>query len=305
MRALLTPRRRRTVRGAALAPLLAAVLLVVGAPGALAGPEGTIDDDEVVIGDSTPGGSTGGDQGGGTGGGGGQGGGASGPPQPWTQEVYVVACPINTPQNPAEVLCVGATMGCAEDEGRIRYRVYVRTMSPAGEPMTPWSFDRMDCRGADEAEPGIQEPVVTTEAVVDIARAAAPTPVVGAEPGERTYVNVPTNFYAEEAGQTVTLSVLGQPIAVTFAPTEITWDFGDGSGGTGFGRAGAGVGEDGAVEHAYARSADVEVTATATYSVSFTLPGGQAVTIPGEIQSTSDPLPLQVGEIQTTVRRTR
>lgn len=305
MRTLLTPRRRRSVRGAVLAPLLAAALLVVGAPGALAGPNGEIDDDEVVISDGTPsneGGNEGGD-----GDGNGTGGGPGGPstPQPWTQEVYVVACPINTPQNPAEVLCVGATMGCGEDEGRIRYRVYVRTMSPEGDPMTPWRFDRMDCRGADDADPGIQEPVVTTEAVVDVARTAAPTPVVGAEPGDRTYVNVPTNFFAEDGDETVTLSVLGQSIAVTFAPTEITWNFGDGSGGSGSGRAGAGVGEDGAVEHAYARSGDVEVTATATYSVSFTLPNGQAVTIPGEIQSTSEPLPLQVGEIQTTVRRTR
>lgn len=304
MRALLTPRRRRSARGVALAPLLAVVLLVVGAPGALADPNGEIDDDEVVISDGTPGGSTGGDQSDGGGGGGGQGGGASGPPQPWTQEVYVVACPINSPQNPSDVLCMGATVGCAEDEGRIRYRVYIRTMSPEGEPMTPWRFDRMDCLGADEATPGVQEPVVTTEDVVDIARTAAPTPVVGAEPGERTYVNVPTNFFAEDADETVTLSVLGQSIVVTFAPAEITWDFGDGSSGSGFGIAGAGVGEDGAVEHAYARSADVEVTATATYTVSFTLPSGEARTVPGEIQTTSDPLPLEVGEIQTTVQRT-
>jgi hypothetical protein len=35
--------------------------------------------------------------------------------------------------------------------------------------------------------------------------------------------------------------------------------------------------------------------------VSFTLPSGDAVTVPGEISSTSDPYPLTVGEVQSVV----
>lgn len=296
-----TPARstRLRQRRALLAPALAlGILWLTASPGS-ADPNADIGDNEVVIRDEDKGGQHGGrptppnDNVSGPG--------SNQPPQPWTQEVYVVACPVNGPSNPTDALCTGAVNTCPGDEHRIRYRVYTRLMSPSGEPMSSWTFDRMVCRGADEVEPGVQEPVVTEEDVVDVARTAAPPPVIGSDPGTRTYVNVPTNFFADTGEQTVTLTVLGQAIAVAFTPTAVSWDFGDGQTGTGLGLAGAAVGHPDAVEHAYRRGGSVDVTATVTYSVTFTLPGGSPTTIPGQVTATSQPLPLRVSEIQSTV----
>jgi hypothetical protein len=100
------------------------------------------------------------------------------------------------------------------------------------------------------------------------------------------------------------VNVLGHPIAVTFTVSDLTWDFGDGTGATGAGVKDADVGAPGAVEHAYGRQGSYRITATSTVGVSFTLPNGQAVNTPGAFRFTSVPVALPIGEVQTRVDST-
>ena len=261
------------------------------------------DNDETVIEGTSPGGSQGGRNNGGSGGGTQPVGNTDYTPQPWTQERMVPACQTNSPSESDDALCMGALAACRA-EGEINMRVYTRLMSAEGVPTEPWQYQGTRCVGGD-TETGVQQPQVTTEDVVEQARSLAPPSQIGVEPEGESYVNVPNNFYADSEAQTVTVSVFGIAIPVSYAPTDFTWDFGDGATGSGPGEQGAKVGAPGAVEHAYATGGTYEATVTTTYSVSFTLPGGNQVTVPGEVSATSDPVPLQVGEIQAVVSDVR
>lgn len=219
-------------------------------------------------------------------------------PQPWKEHRYVPACSFNGPERGGDVMCGVAANSCPEDRD-IRYQHWWRWVYPDGHK-DGWQFAGTECRGPDE--PKETEPAITPETVVDQARASAPDSEVHVQPEGRTYVNVPTNFYADGDAVTVPVSVFGNPIPVRFAPSSFEWDFGDGGTGTGPGVADAEVGQDGAVEHAYERSGEFGVTLTRTFTISFTLPDGSTHTVPGEVSSTSAPYPLQVGEVQSVVQ---
>ena len=155
------------------------------------------------------------------------------------------------------------------------------------------------------ADPDAQPiPVITPQMVTDAAEQVAPEPVAQVQPGARSYVNIPNNYFTVNEETTIPVTVLGQQIQVTFIPSEDTWDFGDGATATGSGVEDAEVGAAGAVEHAYSRAGSYAIHVSRTYTVRFTLPGGpiteaDAFTIPGP-----DTV-LPVGEIQTRVDSTR
>jgi hypothetical protein len=143
-------------------------------------------------------------------------------------------------------------------------------------------------------------PVITPQMVTDAAEQVAPKPVAQVQPGTRSYVNIPNNYFTDPAQTTIPVTVLGQQIAVTFVPEGDTWDFGDGGTATGSGIEDAGLGAPGAVEHGYTRTGSYAIHVSRTYTVRFTIPGGpvtvdNAFTIPGP-----DAV-LPVGEIQTRV----
>lgn len=220
-------------------------------------------------------------------------------PQNWTQERLVPACMQSGIGKNEDVMCAGMTMSCPE--GQSRWRVYTRLMSPTGEPLSDWVYEGTRCEGGDTSG-GVQTPTVTSEDVVDQAYAAAPVPDFTVQPGDTTYVNLPTNFVAEDdAPVTIPVTVLGIEVPVTFTPTSYEWSFGDGAAGSGAGVRNAAVGEPGAVEHAYGASGSYDITLTRVYTVSFTLPSGEPVSVPGEVSRTSDPYTLPVGEIQSAV----
>jgi hypothetical protein len=128
----------------------------------------------------------------------------------------------------------------------------------------------------------------------------APEPVAQVQPGTRSYVNVPNNYWSEDTAETIDVNVAGTAIAVTFVPTGDTWDFGDGASATGSGTKDADIGAAGAVEHSYASGGSYAIHVSRTYTVRFTIPGGpvtvdNAFTIPGPDAA------LPVGEIQTRV----
>jgi hypothetical protein len=250
---------------------------------------GDMGDDGVGITGEDPGGTSGGDDG------------SEGtsdvgyvPTGPTYEYRQVPNCLVNAPEGGADAMC-GAATNCP-DQGDINYRIYRRI--EGSDEM--WDMTGTQCLGPDESA-APPEPQVTEADVVDAAEAAAPDSEVHVEPATESYVNVPNNVYADSDAQTVTVEVLGQAIAVEFAPQRYAWEFGDGGTATGAGVEGADVGAAGAVEHRYRRGGDYGITLTRTFTVSFTLPSGEAVTIPGEISSTSDPYPLSIGEVQSVV----
>lgn len=223
-------------------------------------------------------------------------------PGPWTEYRYVPTCSVNAPEGGADALCMGAVATC--DAGEIRFWVYTRRMSADNEPLSDWERVGTQCRGADDPPEG--GPVQITEQMIfDQARQAAPKTVVHAEPVVRSYVNVPTNFYAEDEAVTTTVTVAGLAVDVRFTPTGFQWNFGDGGSGSGAGVKGASVGAPGAVEHMFRRSGDYGITLTRTYAVRFRLPNGQIRDLSMPLSNTSAPYDLTIGEIQSVVTNVR
>jgi hypothetical protein len=223
-------------------------------------------------------------------------------PGPWTEYRYVPTCSVNSPEGGADALCMGAVSTC--DPGEIRFWVYTRQMNADNEPTSDWKQVGVQCRGADDpAEGGPAQ--ITEQMIFDQARQAAPKTVVHAEPVTKSYVNVPTNFYADDEAVTTTVAVAGLDVDIRFTPTGFQWKFGDDGTGTGVGVKGAPVGGRGAVEHVFQRSGDYGITLTRTYAVKFRLPNGEIRDLSMPLSNTSAPYDLAIGEIQSVVTDVR
>jgi len=225
----------------------------------------------------------------------------TGPPPPVYEHYYTPACSVNgPPPGDPNALCQGAISICEArgGEGTAIYMRHYRREVPGGT----WESMGSECRGPDD--PVEEEPEATPEMVLDEAYAEAPRPTALVQPGTRSYVNIPNNYYADAPGETITVNVLGNPIEVTFTVNEISWEFGDGATATGEGVKDAAPGAAGAVEHAYVRQGDYTITANSTVGVQFTLPNGQSVNQSDAFQFGSEPVVLPVGEIQTRVDST-
>lgn len=280
--------------------LVAVLAVVVGVAGpAAADPDISGEDGGVVVKDDD----TSTDQTGGDGGGGGDT--VIRIPKPYKEYKYVPACSANTVDNGGDWMCGGST-ACPEP-GDIRYRVYTRQHDADGEVAdgADWEDAGVECRGPNDPPEG--GPVqITIADIADEARKAAPATVVQVQPATKSFVNVPTNFFADTAPLDATVTVLGQTIGLRFVPSGFAWTYGDGATGTGPGVKGAAVGAEGAVEHAYGRSGDVAVTLTRTFDVTYTLPGGVTGALPAPgISNTSVPYPLEIGEVQSLVTNDR
>jgi hypothetical protein len=200
-----------------------------------------------------------------------------------------------------DALCGAAVNTCPDPD--IRFWVYTRTVyaDPDKQP-TAWkrTGDSV-CRGPDE--PTVDKPKATPQQVVDAARGLAPKPSVVVQPADRSYVNIPNNFYASAPDTTQTITLFGTTIAVQFSGATLTWHFGDGGSATGDGIKDAALHQAGAVEHAYVAQGTYDISVTSTYHISFDLFGQH---IDNDIEGQpSDPVSLQVGEIQTLVTDAR
>lgn len=223
------------------------------------------------------------------------------PPTEWPEYRYVPTCSANGPENGADALCNAAVSVCrvqGHPVGTLRFWVYQRTVYADGRKPTNWKQVGTVCKEPDEEL--VTTPVVTTEMVVEVARAMTPVVEAHVEPAARSYVNVPNNYYADAPSTTRTVHLFGHAIVITFTAGDPQWDFGDGSSGAGSGIQGASVGQEGAVEHAYSAQGSYAVTVSAGYQVSFTLPNGQDVT--QQLTGRAGPAAqLDVGEVQTQV----
>ncbi|MBM9462889.1 hypothetical protein JL108_05460 [Aeromicrobium sp. YIM 150415] len=211
---------------------------------------------------------------------------------------WVVACDVNGPENPDDALCGSAIAPCPDRQ--IQYRLYSRERGSD----EPWQFERLQCRGADTPDPN--EPI-TIDDILDEIVQLAPKPEITVEPEARTYVNIPTNVATgdETYGPfVVPMEDLPIEVSVSFTPSDITWSFGDGSGGSGAGIVGAAIGEAGAVEHEYRRAGAYSITVTRDYTATVTV-DGEPIDADVPITNTSDPYPITVGEVQSLVKRVR
>lgn len=227
-------------------------------------------------------------------------------PTPYKEYRYIPSCSANSVEGGADVLCGSAVYSCPRD-GDIRYRVYTRLHDANGDVSegADWEYVGTLCRGPNDPPEG-GPVIITTADIAAEARKAAPATVVHVEPAGKSYVNVPTNFYADAAGGEASVQILGQTIGLRFQPSGYTWKYGDGASGAGAGVRGASVRGPGAVEYAYRRSGDVSITLTRTFNVTYTLPGGGTGTLPSPgVSNTSAPYALTIGEIQTTVTDVR
>jgi hypothetical protein len=228
---------------------------------------------------------------------------SEGPPPPLYKDYYTPACSVNGPPGQdGGAMCMAATAVCKArgQDDAIFMQHWRQQVSPT---VGTWEFQGNVCRGPDE--PAQQEPQITVEMVLDQAFAAAPKPTAVVQPGNRSYVNLPNNYYADAPSQTVPVVVLGQTIPVTFTVTEVRWDFGDGATATGEGVKDAGLHQDGAIEHPYAAQGSYDITATSVMSVSFTIPGGGQQSLPGALEVPGEQRTLPIGEIETRVNATR
>ncbi len=294
----------RTLRRVAAAAALAMVLVFSGGVAAFANPDWSGEQDNGGV-------DVGGEDGGGNAGGGDGGVGSIKVPVPgpWTQRVYTPACDRNSVQanGPGvrdyetvnDVMCE-AFQTCPA-EGAYRYFVFERAMG-ADNRATEDNFSHAGtvCRTTPDSSEG-EPPVITVADIMEQARALAPTPTFVIEPAATSYVNIPTNFAAQSAPVTVTVTVLGLSIPVEFVPGDVRWSFGDGGSATGAGIENASVGQSGSVEHVYARSGAYDVTVTVPYDARILIPGGDPITFPTPIERTAAPQALQVGEIQSVV----
>lgn len=228
--------------------------------------------------------------------------GPTGPRPPAYDDYYTPACSSNGPPGQGgDAMCMGATSIC-DTQGQPD-AIYMQHWRQQVYPTQGnWEFVGNECRGPNQ--PANTPPQVTAAMVIDSAYAAAPKPTAMVQPGTRSYVNIPNNYYADAADQTVNVNVLGNNIAVQFVVEQVTWSFGDGASGSGKGVKDAGVGAPGAVEHEYVRSGDYSITASSVLGVRFTLPNGQQVNTPAAITMASPAVVLPVSEIQTRVDQT-
>jgi hypothetical protein len=227
---------------------------------------------------------------------------SSGPPPPRFEDFYTPACSTNgPPPGGNDAMCMAATSVCKArgQTGDLFMQHWRRQVSPS---TGNWEFVGSVCRGADD--PVAQQPQITVEMVLDQAYAAAPKPTAVVQPGQRSYVHLPNNYYADAPSQTIPVVVLGQTIPVTFTVTRVDWDFGDGQTATGNGIKDADLHQPGAIEHGYETQGSYDITATSVISVSFALPGGGRQDLPGALEIPSAATTLPVGEIQTRVDST-
>ncbi len=225
------------------------------------------------------------------------------PPPPVYEDYWTPACSINGPPdaggNSEDVMCMGAASGCKYRgvPNAIMMRHYRREVGT-----TQWNLVGTECRGP--GDPVHTEPQVTQEMVLDQAYVAAPHPAAYVQPGNRSFVNLPNNYWAQADPVTTPVDVLGHAIPVQFTVDDVTWKFGDGSTASGKGIKDADVGAPGAVEHAYLRDGSYSIVVTTRVGAHFTLPTGQRIDLPGAFEFDSTPVVLPVGEIETRVDAT-
>ena len=86
--------------------------------------------------------------------------------------------------------------------------------------------------GGDEPGGGSAPAPPTSVSASELASIAPNNATIKMEPNGWSLLNKPTNFWVTASSQTKSGTLLGHPITVTFTPSHVDWDYGDGDGGT-------------------------------------------------------------------------
>ncbi len=130
--------------------------------------------------------------------------------------------------------------------------------------------------------------------VLDRVVRLVPTAKLGLAPHDSTLVNIETIMWvdAPKNQQLPPLTILGQGVTVSLTLDHVEWDFGDKNTAT---TSSPGKAYDNAHDpcrtaqcpnyfgHTYRSSGPLTIHATATWTASFAVAGGQAATIPGTV----------------------
>lgn len=218
--------------------------------------------------------------------------GPSGPTTPRPVVKYVIACPGNSVDTPAEaVMCGQAAAAC--DPPRL---LHWRYAAPEGQALrlegTRCLTGAEAAAGGGEAFPGFT--------VDDLRRLPLPPGGVVLEPGNGyALAGVPVNAVAEAGPVLLAADVAGFAVQVRATPVGYTWDFGDGTvlGPTADpGRRWAPGAPPGGTAHTYEGGGSVGVVLTTTYAGEFSVDGGAFQPVLGTAAVASPAVPLAVLE---------
>jgi hypothetical protein len=142
----------------------------------------------------------------------------------------------------------------------------------------------------------------------DVARFLVGTPTVEVEPGAWTVVGAQTNFVVTGARERTESGVLlGQPVAVRFAPVEYRWAYGDGEtrstsvpGATWQASASPPFAVT-PTSHAFARRGGYAVTVEVEFTAQYRFAGESWRPIPGTLALTSKPVTVLVKSTSTVL----
>ena len=143
-------------------------------------------------------------------------------------------------------------------------------------------------------------PVLTVADVIATEFAALPLPSATArvQPAGDTLVNVATIFFTDAAVRTFDVVILGLPVRVTATPAAYTWIFGDGAtlGPT----ASAGKPYPNAdITHTYLQPGPVAARVDVSWTGTFTVAGGPATAIPGQVTVPGPQVAVRVREARS------
>lgn len=147
----------------------------------------------------------------------------------------------------------------------------------------------------------VEEAVVPTVTIHDVASFAPDAPTVTTEPRVWGLRNAHTNVIADAAGHTRTGTLLGQAAAVNFIPVGFTIDYGDGttattaSGGDTWADLGLAEFSKTTTSHRYTEVGTKTITAEVEYAAEYSLNGGAWIPVAGTLSIPTDtPHTIQV-----------
>ena len=226
---------------------------------------------------------------------------ANAPTGPITLERYVYSCPGNSYSlTPAvNVPCEASFQFCPPGQRQFyRYATTITGIQAVPGPGPAWVLNGVLCLPVGAGDPAAPDaapvPVVT---LADFRSLPLPAAQPTIQPtGGQALIRMRTNAYVDPdstAPQMFDITLLGTPVQVRATPATYTWDYGDGSDPVTTDDPGAPY-PDLTTWHEYERPGAVAITLTTTYTGQYSVAGGPYLDIPGTVDITSAPVPLEL-----------
>ncbi|MCW2605309.1 MAG: uncharacterized protein JWO60_2 [Frankiales bacterium] len=213
------------------------------------------------------------------------------PNAPAYQYRYVPTCSGNRFEGGADVMCNAAAMTCeARGEQGTAFWGWRRQVRPT---LGDWvRIDGVVCLGGEE--PGVP---TTAQAADYVQREFQSLVIVRGttriDPGARGLINTDTIFSTDKVGPEPlpAVSILGHQVVITVTPEEYRWQFGDGGSLTTT-VPGRPLKKD--VTHVYTKAGAYGASVTISWSGTFTIDGGEPITIRGRATTTGPETPIRI-----------